>query len=176
MKELFIIGLSNKYWWSFVYVFFPIIILENGFSASLVGIFLSLVILPLVITEYPITKHIHKLKFKQVFVSAHIIMIISLLGALLFENMYIKIAFLIFGCFGPALLEPIKDIYFFKNTTKSQESKFYSIYYSSNNFGGLIGKLALTGLFFITTINLYAYILVIALIFTGLYYSLKVES
>ncbi len=176
LKYLFILGNSSKFWWAFVYVFFPIIILEEGFSPSLVGIFLSIVVLPLVITGFPISRYINKLGFRNVFVTSHLIMIFSLFGALIFEDIFIKITFLIFGCFGPALMEPTKDIFFFKNTTKLQEEKFYSIYYSSNNFGGLLGKGALTILFFFTTINSYAYILVILLLISGLYSSTRIEG
>lgn len=176
LKHLFILGNSNKFWWAFVYVFFPIIILENGFSASLVGIFLAIVILPLVIVEFPISKYVTKLGFRNVFVTSHIIMILALFGALIFDNIYVEIAFLIFGSFGPALLQPTKDIFFFKNTTKTQEEKYYSIYYSSNNLGGLVGKGALTILFLFTSIDSYAYILIILLMIFGLYSSTKIEA
>ncbi len=150
-------------WWGVVYIFTPLEIIENNLGDSAVAVFMALVLLPVVLSEYKTALLVEKLGFKKTFFIGYIIIILATAMAFFLDDIHLKLTALIIGAFGTAFIEPLKDILFFKNTDGEDEEKHYSIFNSSAMFGSLVGGLIFGSFFYFVSSISYAYLLLAAI-------------
>ena len=140
----YILGSGVTFWWVLIYLYTPLLMVENGLPVSSIGIFLFAAALPLIFLEYPFSKIAGKFGARKLFALGYFIALISSLAAFIFiDKIYIALGFLVFGSVGMAMLEPTTEAYFFdllKN--KKDENKFYGPYNTAIETGLIFGKLA----------------------------------
>ena len=140
----YILGSGVTFWWVLIYLYTPLLMIENGLPTSSIGIFLFAAAAPLIVLEYPFSKIAGKFGAKKLFALGYFIALIASSMAFVFiEQIYVALGFLVFGSVGLAMLEPTTEAYFFdllKN--KKDENKFYGPYNTAIETGLIVGKLA----------------------------------
>ncbi len=151
-KELlksYSIGGGISLYWSIIYIYVPLYIIQQGLSKSVVGMFLFAVCIPLILLEYPIGKNVDRIGFKKFFFIGYGILAIGSFFVFFMPNIYYILILLVLTSIGAAFLEPTKEAYFFKIVPKGKEKKYYGPFLTSNNVFSIIGKLVAAGILLI---------------------------
>jgi MFS family permease len=162
-------------WWGFIYVYMPIFIIENGYGAEIVGIFLAAVVIPLVILEYQIGKLSQEYGFKIFFIIGFLLLSIIAFSLYFITNMNHILTLLILASIPAAFIEPINESFFYKNTKKDQEEKYYPVYFTAYNIGGFIVKISIAIILLFLSRN-YAYLTLSGLMLIFMLISLKIKN
>lgn len=136
----YIIGAGPSFWWSLIYLFIPLYIVNNNLTELWVGYFLFAIPLPLILLEFKFSKLAEKNGFKKLFRIGFLIAAIAAIICFFISNIYLVLALLILASIGLAMLEPTTETYFFKITDRRVEERFYSPYNTRIEVGGLLGK------------------------------------
>lgn len=170
VKSYFMYGGSSLFF-SFVFLYLPLIILESHIPNYWIGISLSLSALPLIFLEYYVGNMESKLGFKKLFTIGFSIICTFLFLAFLQTNVVAIVVFIVLAASGAAFLEGTRESYFFKLTNESEEEKYYGIIHTSRFTFSIFSKLvaALFLLFFpIRFVFLLAFIILIFFLATAL--------
>ena len=147
---VYIVSGAVTFWWALIYIYIPVYIIEQGYGAFLIGLFLSVVVLPLILFEYPFGKLAGKRGFKKLFFTGFIIL--SFISVLCFfiSNIYFLLSLLVLASVGVSMIESTSEAYFFDIISKEQRDKYYGVYNTAVDIGFLLGTLpaALLLLFF----------------------------
>lgn len=134
-------GVGIEIWWSLIYIYMPLFIIKSGLKPYWVGIFLSLVVLPLILSEYRVGRIANKIGFRNFFFTGFFVFSLTTLLAFLINDIKIIIPLIILASFGMALIEPMRQTYFFSIVKNYEEEKFYPIFATSGELGKFMGKL-----------------------------------
>lgn len=133
-------GVGIEVWWSLVYIYMPLFIIKSNLGVHWVGIFLSLVVLPLIISEYRVGKIAKLIGFRNFFFTGFFVFSLISLILFLINDIKISIILVIMASFGMALLEPMRQTYFFSIIKNYEEEKYYPIFATSGELGKFLGK------------------------------------
>ncbi|MBS3072773.1 MFS transporter [Candidatus Pacearchaeota archaeon] len=136
----YIIGSGPSFWWSMIYLFIPLYIINNGLNELLIGYFLFAIPIPLILLEYKFSKLTSKIGFRKLFKLGFLIAAIASIICFFVPNYYIVLIILILASIGLAMLEPTTEAYYFKILDKKEEQRFYGPYNTRIEIGGLLGK------------------------------------
>lgn len=128
------------FWWAFIYNIVPLYIIKH-YSESIIGYFFFLVIMPLVIIEYPISRRVTTNNIHKVITIGFLILAACCLVIYLNQNPLFTLLILIISSFGAGIIEPNIETYFFKITSQIEEEKYYGPYSSSVDLFGIFAKL-----------------------------------
>ena len=171
----YIMACGVKIWWGLVFIFVPLLIIKNGYSISVVGFFVSAVIIPLILFEYKIGKIAISFGFKKLFFIGFLILSILCVVMFYLDNFLMILALLVLANAPVALIEPIQNSYFFRQVKKIDEEKYFPIFSTSTATGSLIAhfSIAIVLLFFSDK-----YIFLLMAVFMGIMciISLKVKD
>lgn len=142
----YILGGSMTVWWSFIYVYVPLYIIQNGLGVKGVSFFLFAVIIPVVALEYSFARIADSLKYKPLFVAANAILVVLLVAAFFVQNIYVQLFLLICGSIALSMIEAISEAYFFIVAPKKQVEKYYSVHNTYVDVFAITGKLLLAGI------------------------------
>lgn len=174
LPYLIVVGL--EIWWSLIYIYIPLAIIDSGLGVGFVGIFLALNTLPLIFLEFEVGKWSEKYGFKRFFVWGFFFLgILSLLTFFSHYHIYIVLGLMILSGFFASMIEPLYDSYFFKNTRKQDEEKFYPIYATSADIGGIIGKLSVAGVILFLPFH-FSYLTIAFFMFIMVFVSLNIRD
>ena len=141
VKAYLISGAVN-FWWSLIYIYVPIRIVELGLGTFVVGGFLAGVIVPTVLSEYYFGKLVGKKGFKKMFFSGFLILGLLALLCFFLGNIYFILIALILASIGISMLEPTTEAYFFDIIKEEQRDKYYGPYNTATEMGSLLGALS----------------------------------
>lgn len=150
-RVLYILSSGYHIWWSFVFVYMPILILEQGFRPSVTTLFLSLTLVPVIMTEFKFSRLAETYSAKSLFIVSYFIIAFSTALAFLVPDFIFKMLLMVIGSIGFAIGEPLREIYFFTHTKSKEEENFYPVFTTYNAFGSTIG-IAIFAAFFLTGI------------------------
>lgn len=108
-------------------LYVPIVVIEQGFSANVLGWVLTLGILPYIIFDTFIGGLVKK-------VGAKLLMLIGVSSFVVFAVLatvlhgWALLAIFILWQISGAFMEPVHDLFFFDNTQKSEQSRFYGVF------------------------------------------------
>ena len=132
-------------------LYVPIIVIEQGFSANVLGWVLTMGILPYIIFDLFIGNLVRR-------VGARVLMIIGMASFAVFATLAMflhglpLLAVFVLWQISGAFMEPVHDLFFFDNTHKSEQSRFYGVFrttvYLPKVIAPILGALciALTGM------------------------------
>jgi len=141
-KISYILSGGVNFWWSLIYLFMPIYIINNNLPIFYVGYFLFAVAIPLILFEYPASKLAGKVGFKKMFKIGFFILFLIALLCFFITNIYILLILLVFASIGISILEPTTESHFFdilKN--KKEELRYYGPYNTTIEFNNFIGRM-----------------------------------
>lgn len=108
-------------------LYVPIVVIEQGFSASVLGWVLTIGILPYIIFDFFIGNLVRR-------VGAKLLMLIGVSSFLVFAVLatflqgWALLAIFVLWQISGAFMEPVHDLFFFDNTQKSEQSRFYGVF------------------------------------------------
>ncbi len=138
---IYMMTMGISFWWVLIYLYIPLFIIEKGLNKGLIGIFLFLVAIPLILSEYPLSKIAGKRGAKALFSIAYGSLIAICLIIFFVKSFYLILGLLVLASFSLAMLEPTTEAYFFDITSKDgNENKFYGPYNTSLEIGFILGK------------------------------------
>ncbi|MBI5391775.1 MFS transporter, partial [Candidatus Woesearchaeota archaeon] len=138
---VYLLSFGLPFWWSLIYIYLPLFLAAKAVSASVIGYALFLVVIPLIFLEFPIGRIADKIGYRKLLVFGYLFMaIIAFLIARSEDYIWI-IGLFIIGCFGTALVEPLREAFFFKITKKDDELRFYSVYRTAFDTGYLVAPI-----------------------------------
>ncbi len=137
----YILTVAVTFWWTFIYVYMPIYIIDLGISKFWLGIFLAGVAVPLIFLDYIFGRIANKRGFKKLFFIGFITLGIIAISSFFISNIYIVGALLILASVSVSMIEPTSEAYFLDIIEEEERDKYYSIFTTSVNIGALLGSL-----------------------------------
>jgi len=141
LASYFLSGGIN-FWWTLLYIYIPILIINSGLTNKTVGLFIFAVAVPTVIFEIPFGKLAGKIGFKKMFVLGYSILAFSALVCFFITNIYTILIILILSSIGAAMVEPTTEAYFFDIIKESEREKYYPPYNSTIDLNVLLSSLS----------------------------------
>ena len=170
----FLSGAIN-FWWALIYVYIPILIIESGFDAKIVGYFLFGIVIPLILFTYSFGKLAGKIGFKKIFFIGYSILGIAAIISFFLSNLFLILGVLILASVGAAMVESTSEAYFFDIISKNQRDKYYGIYNTSIEVNhGIASFLGAVILFFFSF--KYLFLLYAVAMFVIALVSLKIKN
>ena len=128
-------GMPRAYFVNFGYyalaamrvLYVPIVVIEQGFSANVLGWVLTIGILPYIVFDLFIGNVVKK-------VGAKLLMVIGLSSFVVFAALatfvhgWWLLAIFVLWQISGAFMEPVHDLLFFDNTQKSEQARFYGVF------------------------------------------------
>ncbi len=118
-------------------LYVPILIIENGFSKDVLGVVLTVGIIPYLFLSDFIGRKLQKTG-KTLWMAMGFASFAVLAAAALFvDGIWLLLVFIAWQ-FSGAFMEPVHDLLFFDNVTKAQQSRFYGVFRTSVNLPNVI--------------------------------------
>lgn len=159
-KELiksYFITFSSSVWYVLIFTFVPLFIVENNLGGVWVGIFLSFTQFPLIFIQFKLNWFIKKFGLKKLLIYSYSYLSLVSLVLFFYSEIYFTIIVLSTTAFALSFIEPLREIYFFKNVNCINEEKTYPIFNTSFSLGSIFGKILLSYVLMILPNN-YVYI------------------
>ena len=172
----YIMGNGLEIWWAFIYIYVPLFIVNEGdLGPDIVGLFLGLIVIPLIINEYTVGKLSTNLGFKPFFFTGYFILGFAALICFFVSEVWIVLVILGIAGIGVSFIEPIQDTFFFRNVKTIEEEKYYPIYTTSGDVGSFIGRFSIAGVLLFLPYT-YAYLTVFVFMITIAFISLMIKE
>ena len=110
-----------------------------GYASDTAGLVISLSIIPFLLFEVPVGKYSDKHGLKKPIALGFFIVGFFLLGVMLSPYFFLDVLFLILANIGASFIEPLHDVYFFRNVTKKTEEDYYGIFITADPVAKFIG-------------------------------------
>jgi len=143
--KAYFISAGMGIWWSIVYIYLPLMILRAGLGPEWIGYSLFAIPVPLICLEWYAGRRADKEGFRKFFLIGFIFLAVISLLIFFADSIFLIMALFVGASFGAALIEPLRDGYFFKITPKTKADKYYPPFLTSSDIGGTVGKLIAAG-------------------------------
>lgn len=140
----YLLGGGAVLWFTLIYLFMPLYIIKQGLDKLWVGYFLFGVSLPLIFSEYKLSKIASKYGFRKMFITGFLFVGVISLISFFVGNIYVLLALLVLASFGMAMVEPTSEAYFFDILKSGEASRFYGPYNTRVDVLGLIARVLAT--------------------------------
>ena len=164
---LFSFMMYFHYTFIFVYMFLQINEIYGGILAS---VFLSVLVFPLIFIQFKMEYFLKNFKIKNVLHYSYIFLAELYICCFFVDDFRIKIVLLFVSTIHMAIIELIIEINFFEKINKNDEKKFYPIFKTLGEVGGLIGKVIISTLLLFLSFN-YIFLLLFLLCVCILYFT-----
>lgn len=135
------LGAGVTTWWSLIFIFIPLLILDSGLKEQWIGIFLFAVAIPLIILEIPMSKIVGRKGFRKMFMISYIFVAVIALICFFVTQIYTILLLLILASFGLAILEPNTEAYFFDILKGKERYHYYGPYNTTVDVGQFLGMI-----------------------------------
>lgn len=151
---LYLTSIGLAIWWATIYTYLPLYFTELGVSETIIGYTLFLIVIPLILLEMSVGKWSDKFGTKKFFIAGFLI--VGLVSGLIYltQNITVIIILLVLSCVGVALVEPLRETYFFKTVPKKNQTRLYGVFATGFNFGYLIGPAILSSILAISNFKI----------------------
>jgi len=143
-KELiksYYLGFICNFWYALIFIYFPLFIVNANLSKFWVGFFIASTQFPLIFVEFKLNWFIKKFGAKKLLITAFLYLSIITLYLFFYFDIIVAMFLLFTSAFFIAFIEPLREIYFFKNVREIEEEKTFPVFSTSANIGSIIGKL-----------------------------------
>lgn len=137
----YILGGGVNFWWSLIYIFIPVFIIENGLHIKWVGYFLFAVAIPLIVFSYYFSKLAGKVGFRKIFRIGFLIPCLIAILCFFVGNIYLVLLALAFASIGLSMLEATTESYFFDVLKRKEELRFYGPYNTTIDVNHFVSRL-----------------------------------
>ena len=127
----------------------PLFLIGAGLSVVWVGIFIAATQLPLIFIQFKLNWFVKNIGMRKIMIYSFFYLMLVSLILFFYSEVYFAMIILMTTSFAIAFIEPLKEIYFFKNVTALEEEKTYPIFHTSFSTGEIFGKLLFAGVLLI---------------------------
>ncbi len=128
-------GMPSAYFVNFGYyalaamrvLYVPIVVVEQGFSANVLGWVLTIGILPYIIFDLFIGNLVKRVGYKPLMIIGVSSFVVFATLATFVTGWWLLGVFILWQISG-AFMEPVHDLMFFNNTQKSEQARFYGVF------------------------------------------------
>ena len=177
-KELikaYLLALSGAVWYTLIFTFVPLFIVEANLGETWVGIFIALTQLPLIFIQFNLNYFIERQGMKKLLTYAYSYLALVALILFFYSEIYFTIALLATTALSLGFIEPLREIYFFKNVKNIDEEKTYPIFTTSFSVGNIFGKIILAGVLLILPKN-FTYLTISILMALTIFVTLSLKN
>ena len=154
-------------WWTLIYIYVPLFMIKQGLEAYTVGIFMALIVTPLIILEYNVGKWSKKRGLRPFFIIGFGGLAVASLILFFITNIILALAIMVGASVFASFIEPSQETFFFKEVKKKEEEKYYPTYLTSASTGSFLGRIVIAGvLLFLPERFAYLTIAILMIIFT----------
>ncbi len=175
LVKIYIISGSSSVWWSFIFIYVPLYIIESGLSVKWIAYFILAVIVPILLFEYLFCKLANKIGYKWIFFIGNLFTASVLVVCFFIGNIYLLMGVLVLGSIGLAMTEATTEAYFFLVAPKKGVDGTYSIYNTALEVFSIIGKLFVAGVLVILAFK-YSFLILAAVFAWFAFISLRVKE
>lgn len=139
----YLVSAGISFWWSLIYIFIPVYMVEQGLTDMLVAYFLFAIPIPLIFLEFKSGKLAGKIGFRKMFKFGFLFVAICCAACffLIDVNIYLILVILVISSIGMAMLEPTSEAYFFDITKDKEEPRYYGPHKTSIDAGQFVAKI-----------------------------------
>lgn len=112
-------------------LYVPIVVIEQGFSANILGWVLTIGILPYIIFDLFIGSWVKKFGYRTLMAIGLSSFIVLATLAMFVHGWALLVIFVLWQISG-AFMEPVHDLVFFDNTHKSEQNRFFGVFKTTN--------------------------------------------
>ena len=145
----YFLGFSSSVWYVLIFTFMPLFLVGAGLSVIWVGIFIATAQLPLIIIQFKLDWFIKKIGMKKIMTYSFFYLMLVSFILFFYSEIYFAMAILVTTAIAMAFIEPIREIYFFKNVKTIDEEKTYPVFHTSFSTGQIFGRLLFAGVLLI---------------------------
>ncbi len=145
-RIVYALGSAVTLWWSLIFVYIPVYMIENGLSDLSVGLFLGIIMIPLIFLEYQFGKMAGKHGFKKMFLIGFLALSFVAFLAFFISNIFVLLGLFIIAGIFVSMIEPTMEAYFFDIINESERDKYYEIYNTTIDAGYFFGTLPVAGI------------------------------
>lgn len=171
----YVLGGGVNAWWSFIYLFIPLMIIREGLGDMWVGYFLFGIAVPLILFEYKFSTWAGKKGFKKVFKIGYLIPSLIALICFFVPNIYLILLLLILASIGLAMIEPTTEAYFLDVLEDREKDRFYGPYNTAIDAGNFISKILASAILFFLPFK-FIFLLMFVLMFIFFLLSFKIKN
>ena len=139
LRKAYLVVLWLYVWWSVATICVPLYLAFNGFAEFAIGLILAVKLMPLIVCEKWIGRHVKESELGKSIRRGFMIMVLAILLIALVDNVYFSIGMLLLASVGAAFIEPVKETYLFKSMKRSEENDLFPVYSTARQVGYLIG-------------------------------------
>ena len=121
-------------------LYVPIVVIEQGFSANILGWVLTLGILPYIIFDLFIGNWVKKIGYRPLMVIGMGSFAVFATLATILSGWWLLGVFVLWQISG-AFMEPVHDLLFFDNTQKNEQSRFYGVFKTTSFFPKVVAPI-----------------------------------
>lgn len=140
----YFVAIAFMMWTSFKPLIIPLFVVKMGFASDMSGLLMALSIIPFLLFEIPVGEYADKYNVRKPIIAGFLILGFMLLGVFASPWFVLDALFLILANVGAAFIEPLHDIYFFKNVSKKEENDYFGIFSTADPIAQLIGPAILS--------------------------------
>ncbi|MDD5700219.1 MAG: MFS transporter [Candidatus Nanoarchaeia archaeon] len=141
LRLIYVLSMSITFWWTFIYVFMPLYIINAGLSEVVLGLFISGVTIPLIFGDYIFARLAGRTGFKKLFFTGFFTLGILAISLFFIQNVYIVLGLLILASVSMSMLEPTTEAYFMDSLKENERDRYYSVYATAIHIGALASSL-----------------------------------
>ena len=157
--KAYILNGGLEVWWAYPYVFIPLEMIRLNFTALHIGLFLFLLTLPMIFSEYLTEKNIIRISAKRKLIYGYsFIGILTVVNLIFSYNIIYSLGIIIIASLAMGILEPTTEGLFFSITKQNEERKYYGPFVTSKTVGAFIGHLSIASIitiFPLTYVNIF---------------------
>lgn len=175
LVKSYLIGGTSTVWWSFLFVYIPVHMVQEGLGVETVAYFIFAITVPVLGLEYIFAKYADKYGYIPLFLLGNLFLATILIISFFIQNIYGILLLLIIGSVGVSRVEASSEAYFFMVAPKKRIEKYYSIFNTTIDVSSIVPKIVIAGVLLMLPFQ-YSF-LVMALFFLGLaYVSLRMKE
>lgn len=152
LRKVFWVSFGFNFWYCVRAIYLPLTMLTYGFSPEKIGLFMAMGILPYVLIEKYIVRRAATGGVRTYIVAGfwYLACFVSLFYFLRDFPAYVSVVFVLANI-GAAMIEPLKEMYFFEVVKKSEAARFWGIYNIADYGAYLVAPLVAS--FFLSSVG-----------------------
>lgn len=136
--KIYIVAVSHMIWISFKYLYIPLYVVNSGYLPGMSGLILAMAIIPVIVFETKTGEFGDIYGLKKIITIGFLITGIMLTIIFISPWPLLNFGLLAITNVSSAFIEPMRETYFLKHTSKDRENDLYGIYLTSEQFANFL--------------------------------------
>lgn len=144
LRDAYLMVSGINIWWGYIFTFVTLFMIDNGYSSSSIGLFITATQIPLFLLEFKSHLIAERFKFKLPFFVSYLIMAAASFAVFLFPFGLISLALMITGSLALIFIEPGSELFIYEGLAPEDEERVYPIYSTAKIAGSILVRLVVS--------------------------------